>query len=448
MGELASERKAAYEAIFSCGLLPLMFETEPIKDEKNQIDTLVDSSDLFLGIFKHSLGKRREAFYGLSPIEYELYRFLIAHHARITQEEHIGPQALARIVEDVFKKVVDERKQNPGRDAADYGAIRDIRKQARTGGVYRDLLRNHVRLYCMESRTMASDLARFLKPFQVYDIGGERLGAGTADHMHFAQPRITLVKRAITQLSAQINNGKIKLKDRPEGVMKICASAPDRIGKLHAFLSSLFKANLNVQDVESVHEGDQLKLRAWCTRYTKESSENDCKALVKSSLQTEFSGVKASESKISLEDQINERETPIVDAEYRLKLRTLRAPGILMTVADRLRLREANVRRLVHLPTRELDVVPHQSFEFYFNMESADDEERLVNLKTLIYEIPSLTGVTSAIILNLKEDQKAPKSRSGRKKSSDNKAPAKQRRKATTKRKTKRKKPRGRSAES
>ncbi|MEM6454143.1 MAG: DUF4062 domain-containing protein [Acidobacteriota bacterium] len=80
MDELAFERQAVFDALYRAGLQPLMFEVEPTgRSEKTMIDHLVDRSNFFLGIYYQSLGSPSRELYGLEPIVYELYRFLLRH---------------------------------------------------------------------------------------------------------------------------------------------------------------------------------------------------------------------------------------------------------------------------------------------------------------------------------------------------------------------------------
>lgn len=74
--ELRHERATAYRSIFEKGLLPLMFEVEPIEDLKKTIDHMVDNADYFLAIYFHTVGSPNFNLMSLTPIEYELCRFI------------------------------------------------------------------------------------------------------------------------------------------------------------------------------------------------------------------------------------------------------------------------------------------------------------------------------------------------------------------------------------
>lgn len=74
--ELRHERDTAYAACFERGFLPLMFEVEPIEDLKLTIDQMVDNADYFLGIYFHTVGSPHFNLMSLTPIEYELCRFI------------------------------------------------------------------------------------------------------------------------------------------------------------------------------------------------------------------------------------------------------------------------------------------------------------------------------------------------------------------------------------
>ncbi|MBN1297884.1 DUF4062 domain-containing protein [bacterium] len=76
INELISERTVAYRACFEEGLTPVMFETEPIEDVKRTIDSMLDVSDHFLGLFFHTVGAPQFSLNGMTPIEYEICRFI------------------------------------------------------------------------------------------------------------------------------------------------------------------------------------------------------------------------------------------------------------------------------------------------------------------------------------------------------------------------------------
>ncbi|RJO63043.1 MAG: DUF4062 domain-containing protein [Myxococcales bacterium] len=76
MDELADERRIAYNACHDKGLCPLMFETEPIEELKNTLNKMVDRSEFFLGVYFATIGTHNRELEDLTPIEYELARFI------------------------------------------------------------------------------------------------------------------------------------------------------------------------------------------------------------------------------------------------------------------------------------------------------------------------------------------------------------------------------------
>ncbi|MCD4652559.1 DUF4062 domain-containing protein [bacterium] len=76
INELVSERSVTFRACVEEGFTPLMFETEPIEDVKHTIDRMVDAADHFIGIFFHTVGTPQLELKGMTPIEYELAKFI------------------------------------------------------------------------------------------------------------------------------------------------------------------------------------------------------------------------------------------------------------------------------------------------------------------------------------------------------------------------------------
>jgi hypothetical protein len=126
MEELALDRRTAFDAAYFSDFVPLLFENEPRgKDEKSKIDTLVDSSDYFLGLYHQSIGTKNENLCGLEPIRYELYRFLL----RFADKEiaHALVETGGAITADV-KELLDHRMQNRS-------ALTRLRRQILTEGL-------------------------------------------------------------------------------------------------------------------------------------------------------------------------------------------------------------------------------------------------------------------------------------------------------------------------
>ena len=93
MEELAIERRAAFRAAYESNLVPLLFETEPAQtDLKGQLDNLVDKADLFVGVYYRSFGRAYSELYGMTPIEYELLRFLTLWRVRYQHWNRARPR--------------------------------------------------------------------------------------------------------------------------------------------------------------------------------------------------------------------------------------------------------------------------------------------------------------------------------------------------------------------
>lgn len=155
MEELASERRSAFDAIYLYGLIPLAFETEPTgQSEKDMIDSLVDSSDIFVGIYYETIGKQQEMLNNLEPIVYEMYRFLFRHSSN-------------RIKELAVRNKVFDVKSKLDWLLSNQESIEALRKSI-SGGELNDVLAGRVRIFQMTHNydaPMSRDLATFLIPF-------------------------------------------------------------------------------------------------------------------------------------------------------------------------------------------------------------------------------------------------------------------------------------------
>jgi hypothetical protein len=104
MRELFIERKTAIEAIHFAGHTPLYIETEPeVRDLEARLamDSLVDDADAFLSLFYLSEGDKQAALDDVTPIEYELARYLQTHSSKLVlmfRKTHEGANASQRMI--------------------------------------------------------------------------------------------------------------------------------------------------------------------------------------------------------------------------------------------------------------------------------------------------------------------------------------------------------------
>lgn len=154
MDELAMERRSAFAAVYEAGKIPILFETEPQENEIARIDALVDRADLFLGIYYETYGERSDGLCGLSPIAYELYRF-IARFATIGNNP-LSSTAKNEIRHNLEKKKYLKQLRN------------DLRVQlANRAGQLHEIFSERVRLFLRthgsEEGMISRSLAAFLE---------------------------------------------------------------------------------------------------------------------------------------------------------------------------------------------------------------------------------------------------------------------------------------------
>jgi len=77
MSELESERLAAFHAYHRLGHRPVMFEMQPTDGGvKETVNHMIDNADVFVGIFRDTIGPQSYDLEVLPPILYELARFV------------------------------------------------------------------------------------------------------------------------------------------------------------------------------------------------------------------------------------------------------------------------------------------------------------------------------------------------------------------------------------
>lgn len=263
MEELAFERRSVFDALYLSGLTPLAFETEPTaKTEKEMIDTLVDSSDLFVGIYHETIGAPQTKLAGLEPIAYELYRFLLRH----SNDE---ARALAKA-----RKHVEERAVLNAL-IKDKESISNLRSRIRAGSL-NALLSGRVRLLQMTHHydsTSSRRLTEFLLPFQQALIHSDENQHAFVHYFQAAEDRVTgpVIARAkkctrfltgrfqlFSLINRLIEEAKRKTKFRIHASHDVNTETPhfrwivsgrDQPGVLYVVLDALFRMRFNLSMV-------------------------------------------------------------------------------------------------------------------------------------------------------------------------------------------------------
>ncbi len=124
MEELAIERKAAFNATYESNITPLLFEIEPPdKGLKAPLDSLVDRADLFVGIYYKSTGIAHDELFHMTPIEYELWRFLEVWRIR---SKH--GKTKSNLSDDIRRYAWDEVRSQADRTLALLGGAEESKR--------------------------------------------------------------------------------------------------------------------------------------------------------------------------------------------------------------------------------------------------------------------------------------------------------------------------------
>ncbi len=198
MEELAFERRSVFDALYLSGFTPLAFETEPTgESEKDMIDSLVDSSHLFVGIYYETIGSPQRSLRGLEPISYELYRFLLQHsHEGVRELAEAGRHSESKAVLD---SLVGSKK-----------TIKELRARISRGAL-NDVFSGRVRLFQMThsyDAPMSRRLTDFLLPVHqaqaLYEDGDQRfLHSFQAAQEGVSGPVVAGAKKCVRYLTAR-----------------------------------------------------------------------------------------------------------------------------------------------------------------------------------------------------------------------------------------------------
>ena len=383
--DLASERKAAYEAVFATGLTPLMFETEPelVKADRDRINSLVDHSDLFLGIYDREMGPKNVNYHDMAPIAYELYRFVIAQDLR-----QAGPSM--DLNEEIANQIGDER------------VIREIRRSARRGGQYSRILAERVRLFVRADGYLNKELAEFLQPFYLHRFESSEISY-EAGLPQFRSPVIDLQHKIMSQVERAIASRRFQLADPLGWGIEVVTDLHNRPGALFHILTLLFSNRLNILDVFQENTKDKrYRLSFLCRSH--DIAGTKPKRVATAAEKNLRRGLPQSPCKVSIieniEDSLQKRisarsgDDHRENSRYVLDLRTLRAPGILASIAKRVYSYDINVDYIQHEEDKRLSIIPCQGFRLLFDLPQKDS----MLLRKLACELPAIAGVLEARI--------------------------------------------------
>jgi glycine cleavage system regulatory protein len=290
MEEVAIERRAAFNAAYESGLVPLLFETEPGRvGLKVKLDQLVDRADLFVGIYYRTFGVRyEEELFGMTPIEYEFLRFLEVWKARYLYDRllHEGctwrfggaeskvadrtleglrdPKIRREHLHQIWRVANIEEDHWPHfKDAPDYMREPDL-------GVYRYILRTRVCAFTRgdgEDSSISSDLSTFLPSrmhfchcrFRARSVPrrghvteelpavGRGVPVPPMPAERFTEPHVDLYHGLKERLGRAVSARVLEVTPPGQGsCVTLKIESDDREGLLEEILEVLFTASLNI----------------------------------------------------------------------------------------------------------------------------------------------------------------------------------------------------------
>jgi hypothetical protein len=411
MEEACVERKAAFEAVFACRFVPMMFEASPelgSRGDRDRINNLIDNSDLFFGIYDRSLGDpgSKVEYFDLCPLEYELARFVFtAYHRRQKMKA-------AHRRDDVTRWL-----QNPTE-------LAELRKGLQ--GKYKDELRSRVRLLVKSGGVMDKELAAFLKPFPTIEIKPEELRADAkAESSQFTAIHIAMHKKICGDIDLELKK-TFDVPPEPQHGVWVRAILRDQPGSLAPYLEVLYGRGLNICHFRHEPRGQgRAEITVWC-RQTKANAAPwssahgaDLKNALSSDDVQSVESQRVAGLNAAVQKAIKEQQKVLPrhgDPSHVLRIRTLRAPGILSMVTSRLRRRCADITLARHEATSNHEIVPQQQFDLYFRFsaELKRTGEVQGHLFGLNYEIQGIPGVVSGYIEKVAHAGKRLKQRKGR----------------------------------
>lgn len=386
MEEVVAERRAAFDAVFSSGLVPLMFEaaSDLRHADRERIDTLIDKADLFLGIYDRTLGDTHlPEFPSLTPLEYELARFVFAVELRETvRDAQRFREELARRLGPKSEELVELRRGRRGR--------------------YAETLRYRVRLYARDGGFMEKSLFRFLQPYFVDTLAAERI-VRDGESPHFSPIPVVLHDR-IRRDVAEAFATRFQRCEAGSSGLRVVVSLKDEPGSLERLLQKIFACGLNLLHIDGGQHRGEYRVTVLAQHFSGDHPslagfKNEVKTLIANNKTCVLHDCEGIEDVAAAVGDLLKSQSDLVVPPHSwvLRVRTLRAPGILSTVCNRLARRRMNIATVRHVRTSESTIVQEQRFEIVFDPpENMSREDREATLARLNYEVPSIYGVLSA----------------------------------------------------
>ena len=258
MDELSPERRSAFNAIYLNGFTPLLFETEPIREEKRRIDDMVDQSSIFVGIYYQSIGEKAADLYNLEPIAYELYRFLARYSDPLIKIYTKSRNACKTEVKELLDKLLKPEAQAETRGEPSDG-VRELLRRVEAGDLD-DVLQDRVFLYFKKhsyDAPVSVQLVEMLRPFHAHlnSFQSESSATTRTNVNSEHQQSIQLYKTARFKLFGLIDEAANAAHQRDLDLSRLTDSrtrchwhlkGPDHRGLLYQVLEILFRRSFNI----------------------------------------------------------------------------------------------------------------------------------------------------------------------------------------------------------
>lgn len=285
--ELWLERNAASAAIATSGLTPLVFDSalNKLSDEvvpeadpgnperpqkrlsgkrnlRSQVDSLIDASDFFVGVYFHTAGLQEYSTGWLTWVEYELVRFLMRH---LLLEDHglLETAPLPRFHE--WKPLAEEERKQLNDFVRSTTRVAEMRRRLQEMAAgsrepeverLRTVVESRCLLFHKRSREVSPQLSHDLQVF-LHPLRGHLREIRTTvreahsnlgdfhyfpSHAHLFETIHSRLRGVAQPVGASTGRGvRIRVERRPD--------ADHRVGLLYPLLREVFQRGLSIQQL-------------------------------------------------------------------------------------------------------------------------------------------------------------------------------------------------------
>ena len=406
MDELAMERQSAFNAIYEAGLTPILFEMEPRSAERKKIDALVDRADLYLGLYYQSMGKANPHLCDLTPIQYELYRFL----ARFDICPH--PESW---------EIREDDREQISRKMDDTSYVTSLRNRLRSecrkeGGPLFKIVKSRVRLYLRihePDNTISRQLLEFLDGLIVQKFGNTTEEPPAViqflQEYRYIPAHLDLFNMVFARITRGLKEEQIRRVDPDIKSLLLCKVAGyDQPGLIFTILDVCFSRALNIKALSIHKAASQVEVSVLAEPFY-QNLVNTSPDQVERFLTYRFSDM-GQAYKISCCETESGRNFPVQAGQipktpYYYEVITFDVPGIIMLVARLVAHFGGNIE-FIHFEdnnAKTWETSKYSTLTLAVSPLAVDARIEQDRGKTLEYELESLLGVAAVFRRSLDE---------------------------------------------